>query len=143
MLFMIKEIVKDTTFLSQPCRTATKKDLYIAKDLVDTLQIYRSRPDMQCWGIAANMIGYPVRMIIVHNGLEELVMVNPEILSRKGIYESEEGCLSLPGVRTTKRYQEIVVKYRNTRYQWKKVRLSGFTAQVVQHEMDHLEGILV
>lgn len=136
---MVKQIVRDVFFLSQPSEAATEADIQVGKDLQDTLAANRER----CVGMAANMIGVKKNIIIVNMGLIDVVMFNPVIRSRSGRYETEEGCLSLDGVRKTERYQEIEVEYLD--FNWKKQRqkLSGWTAQIVQHEVDHLAGKII
>ena len=136
---MIKPIVKDMFFLSQKSEEAVKQDLAVGQDLQDTLKANRER----CVGMAANMIGVRKRIIIVNMGLVSIVMYNPVILRKDSPYETEEGCLSLDGVRKTTRYQNIEVEYLDS--SWKKHRLpySGWTAQIIQHEMDHLDGIII
>lgn len=136
---MIKEIVRDVFFLSQKSEPATKDDLQTGRDLQDTLQANRER----CVGMAANMIGVKKNIIIVNMGMIDVVMFNPVIISKKGSYETEEGCLSLDGVRKTTRYQNIEVEYYD--FNWKKQRqkLSGWTAQIAQHEIDHLSGKII
>ena len=120
---MVKQIVRDIFFLGQPSKPATKADIQIGKDLQDTLQANRER----CVGMAANMIGVRKNIIIVNMGFIDVVMFNPVIVSKHDMYETEEGCLSLDGVRKTTRYQEIEVEYYD--FKWKKQRqkLSGWT----------------
>ena len=136
---MVKQIVRDIFFLGQPSEPATQADLSVGRDLLDTLQANREA----CVGMAANMIGVKKNIIIVNMGLIDVVMFNPVIISRRGRYETEEGCLSLEGVRKTTRYQEIEVEYYD--FSWKKQRqkLSGWTAQIAQHESDHLSGKII
>ena len=136
---MIRPIVRDVLFLGQRSTEATKQDIPAADDLRDTLAANRDR----CVGMAANMLGIRRRVIIVNAGLIDLVMFNPVITKKSGPYETEEGCLSLDGVRPTKRYQNITVEYLDG--SWKKhvQDYSGWTAQIIQHEMDHLEGIII
>ena len=136
---MIKTIVKDVFFLGQKSTEATKEDLYLAKDLRDTLEFHKDA----CVGMAANMIGVKKNIIIVNMGFINVVMFNPVIVSKRDMYETEEGCLSLDGVRKTTRYQEIEVEYYD--FNWKKQRqkLSGWTAQICQHEIDHLSGKII
>ena len=136
---MIKPIVKDVFFLGQKSTVSTRDDIQVAKDLQDTLAAHRDA----CVGMAANMIGYKKRTIIVSMGIINLVMNNPELISKSGEYETEEGCLSLIGTRKTTRYKEIEVEYEDINFVKKKQKFSGFTAQIVQHEMDHLEGIVI
>ena len=136
---MIKPIVKDVLFLGQKSEPAVKADLPLAKDLQDTLAANRE----QCVGMAANMIGVQKRAIIVNMGLADVVMFNPGITQKKGPYEAEEGCLSLTGVRKTTWYETITLEYTDT--EWKKQRrvYSGWIAQIIQHEADHLDGIII
>ena len=136
---MIRPIVKDTFFLSQKAAPATKSDLFIGQDMIDTLIANKDR----CVGMAANMIGVNKAIIIVNMGFKNIVMFNPKVLNCSGEYETEEGCLSLSGVRKTKRYKEIEIEYTDMNWQKKKIRLSGFYAQTAQHELDHLNGILI
>ena len=136
---MIKPIIHDTFFLSQKSDPAAAADLPIVKDLRDTLAAHRS----ECVGMAANMIGIKKRIIVFCKGNRQMVMVNPEITAKFGEYETEEGCLSLPGVRKTKRYRKINVKYQDPEFRIHTGTYDGFTAQIIQHEIDHLEGILI
>ena len=136
---MIKPIMKDILFLGQKCQPAAKEDLYIANDLRDTLQAHKDR----CVGMAANMIGYKKRIIIVSAGFVDMILINPEIVGRSGEYETEEGCLSLDGVRKTKRYKDIEVKFLNESFEEQRQKFSGFIAQNIQHQCDHLEGIII
>lgn len=136
---MVKSIVRDVFFLGQKSVPATKEDVQIGRDLMDTLRANRER----CVGIAANMIGVRKNIIIVNMGFVDVVMFNPVITKKDTPYETEEGCLSLDGVRKTTRYENIVVEYYDM--QWKKqtMKLSGWTAQICQHEVDHLSGIII
>ena len=137
---MIRPIVKDVLFLSRKSITADKSDIQIAKDLLDTL---KANSDI-CVGMAANMIGELKRILVAYNGKEYIVMINPTITEHsKKFYEASEGCLSLSGERTTKRYEEITVEYWDKKFKKKKQRFSGPSAQIIQHEMDHFEGILI
>lgn len=136
---MVRQIVRDIFFLAQKSEPATPSDLSIGRDLQDTLQANRAA----CVGMAANMIGERKNIIIVTMGFLDVVMFNPKILSKNGRYETEEGCLSLDGVRKTVRYQEIEVEYYDFNWKKQKQKLSGWTAQIVQHEMDHLEGKII
>lgn len=136
---MIKPIVKDLLFLGQKSEPATKDDMQVVTDLQDTLAAHRDR----CVGMAANMIGYKKRMIIVSMGFVDLIMINPEIISQSGKYETEEGCLSLDGNRKTKRYKNIEVKFYDCNFKMQKQKFSGYIAQTIQHECDHLEGIII
>ena len=136
---MIKPIVKDVFFLGQKSEAATKQDLSVGQDLMDTL---RANQD-HCVGMAATMIGVKKRIIIVNMGNINVVMYNPVIVNKDTPYETEEGCLSFTGVRKTTRYQNIEVEYYDS--SWKKHRqsYSGWTAQIIQHECDHLEGRII
>lgn len=136
---MIKPIVKDVLFLGQKSRPAVKADLPLAKDLQDTLAANRER----CVGMAANMIGVKKRAIIVSMGLISVVMFNPVITRKDGPYEAEEGCLSLTGVRKTTRYEAITLEYIDVEWKRQRRTFTGWTAQIIQHEVDHLEGILI
>ena len=136
---MIKPIVRDIFFLGQKSEESTKEDIQVAKDLQDTLAAHRAG----CVGMAANMIGYKKRTIIVSMGFMDLIMNNPVILSKTDSYEAEEGCLSLLGTRKTTRYKEIEVEYEDINFMKQIQKFTGFTAQIVQHEMDHLEGIII
>lgn len=136
---MVKSIVRDVVFLGQKSEPATKADLQIGIDLQDTLRANRER----CVGLAANMIGVKKNVIIINMGFIDVVMFNPVITKKYTSYETEEGCLSLDGVRKTTRYENIVVEYYDM--QWKKqtMKLSGWPAQICQHEVDHLSGIII
>ena len=136
---MVKPIVRDTFFLNQKSETATKADLPVAQDLSDTLRANRER----CVGMAANMIGYRKRIIIVATGFADLIMINPVIAEKRGAYETEEGCLSLAGVRKTIRYDRITVRYLDMKFSEHTQTFSGYIAQIIQHECDHLAGILI
>ena len=136
---MEKRIVRDVLFLSQVSKAASQEDLYLAKDLQDTLLANRET----CVGLAANMIGVQKRVIIFNFGLVPMVMFNPILLSYKGPYETEEGCLSLTGVRPTTRYETITVSYRDSKWQEQTITLTAFPAQICQHELDHLEGRII
>ena len=136
---MIKPIMRDIFFLQQKSEKATKQDAQVITDLLDTLAFNRDK----CVGMAANMIGVKKRIIVVNMGLVNVAMVNPEIVSKQGPYETEEGCLSLVGVRKTTRYEHIEVKYLDANFVPKKQKFSGWTAQIIQHEIDHCNGILI
>lgn len=136
---MVKQIVRDIFFLGQPSEPATQADLSVGRDLLDTLQANREA----CVGMAAHMIGVEKNIIIVNMGLIDVVMFNPVIISRRGRYETEEGCLSLEGVRKTTRYQEIEVEYYDSSWKKQRQKLSGWTAQIAQHEIDHLSGKII
>ncbi len=136
---MIKPVVRDVFFLGQKSEPATKQDLSVGQDLLDTLRANQAH----CVGMAANMIGVKKRIIIVNMGLMNVVMYNPVIVKRDMPYETEEGCLSLDGVRRTVRYQNIEVEYLDGSWKKHRTAYSGWTAQIIQHEMDHLEGIII
>ena len=136
---MLKDIVKDVMFLSQSAEVATKKDVYIANDLMDTLKANQE----QCVGLAANMIGYNKSIICVSTGLYQLIMINPVITDKKIQYEAEEGCLSLIGTRKCKRYEEIEVDYYDVNFNKQHGKYSGFVAEIIQHEIDHTNGIII
>ena len=136
---MVKQIVRDVFFLGQPSEPATKADIQVGKDLQDTLQANRER----CVGMAANMIGVNKRIIAVDCDGAYLLMLNPVILKQSGAYEAEEGCLSLSGVRKTKRFQTIKVQWQNETFQPRIKTFSGWTAEIIQHELDHCDGILI
>jgi peptide deformylase len=136
---MIKPIMKDVLFLSQKSEPATKSDMQVVRDLLDTLQANRAG----CVGMAANMIGVKKRIIAVNMGLLDIPMINPVIVKKSGAYETEEGCLSLIGVRKTTRYQEIEVEFLDINWKKQRQKFSGWIAQIIQHECDHLEGIII
>ena len=154
---MIKTVVKDIFFLGQKSEAATKQDLSVGQDLMDTLRANQDR----CVGMAANMIGVRKRIIIVNMGILNVVMYNPVIVKKDTPYETEEGCLSLTGVRKTTRYQNIEVEYYDSSWKRHRQSYSGWvsrahrarklpahrarksTAQIIQHECDHLAGIII
>ncbi len=136
---MIKPIMKDVFFLSQKSVPATKADKQVGKDLIDTLLAHKH----ECVGMAANMIGVKKNIIIVDVGFMPLVMFNPVIIKKSGKFKTEEGCLSLTGVRPCTRYQEIEVEYQDMNFQNHVQKFEGWTAQIIQHEIDHLDGILI
>ena len=136
---MIRPIMKDIFFLQQKSEKATKQDAPVIVDLLDTLAANRDR----CVGMAANMIGVKKRIIVVNMGMMNVAMVNPEIVTKSNPYETEEGCLSLVGVRKTTRYEQIEVKYLDQNFVPKKQKFSGWVAQIIQHEIDHCNGILI
>jgi peptide deformylase len=137
---MIKEIVKDIKFLVIKSELATKDDLYILTDLIDTLNHNRK----SCVGMAANMIGYN-KCILVYMDKNDNIeyMINPKIIKYDSEYEAEEGCLSLIGTRKTKRFKKIKVEYYNDKFQKRLKVFSDFEAQIIQHEMNHFEGIII
>ena len=136
---MIKQIVRDPIFLGIKSEEATKADMDVANDLKDTLMANRER----CVGMAANMIGIRKRIIIANAGIGDIVMFNPVIVKKEGAFETEEGCLSLDGVRKTTRYQTIEVEFTDMSWKRQKQKYTGFLAQIIQHECDHLEGIII
>lgn len=136
---MVREIIRDETFLSQKAEPATLEDLPVAQDLMDTLTTHRDG----CVGMAANMIGVCRRIIVFDNEGKHMVMFNPEIIKKSGPYEAEEGCLSLTGTRKARRWQSIKVQYQNERFQTRFKTFTGWTAQIIQHEIDHCEGVLI
>lgn len=136
---MIRTIVHDETFLSQPSLPATVMDLQTVTDLKDTLADNADR----CVGMAANMIGVKRNIIVFDDGGISRVMLNPEIVSASGEYEALEGCLSLEGERTAKRYRKITVSFQNEQMERKTEKFRDFTAQIIQHEIDHTKGILI
>lgn len=136
---MERPIMKDPIFLAQKSEPATADDLEIAQDLLDTLIAHRDG----CVGMAANMIGMSRRIIVFDNEGEYMTMFNPEIVKSSGVYEAEEGCLSLTGTRKAKRYRSIKVRYQNEAMQVRLNTFTGWTAQIIQHELDHCNGILI
>ena len=131
--------MKDPIFLAQKSRPATPEDAGTAEDLLETLNAHRH----DCVGMAANMIGVAKRIIVFDDEGRGMLMFNPEIIKRSDPYEAEEGCLSLPGTRKTKRYRTIRVRYQNERFQVRVQTYSGWTAQIIQHEIDHCDGVLI
>ena len=136
---MIRLIIHDPYFLAQKSEPATADDKPVITDLLDTL---RANLD-GCVGMAANMIGVKKRIIVFCKGSRQMVMVNPVITGKFGEYETEEGCLSLPGIRKTKRYRKITVKFQDQDFRYHTGTYDGFTAQIIQHEIDHCDGILI
>ena len=136
---MIRPIVHDPLFLARPSVPATEADLPIANDLIDTLRANLDR----CVGMAANMIGERKRIIAMARGPMVVAMLNPKILSKSGEYETEEGCLSLEGTRKTTRYRSIRLSWQDMQMKEHTGTLDGFQAQIVQHEIDHCDGILI
>ena len=136
---MVREIMKDIAFLSQKAELATPEDLPVAADLLETLQAHKAG----CVGMAANMIGENKRIIAFDNEGEYMIMFNPEIIKKSGLYEAEEGCLSLSGTRRAKRWKSIKVQYQNGKFQTRYKTFTGWTAQIIQHEIDHCEGVLI
>ncbi|MDE6220443.1 MAG: peptide deformylase [Lachnospiraceae bacterium] len=136
---MVKPIMKDVIFLSQKSEPATKADQQVVTDLLDTLKANETR----CVGMAANMIGVSKRIIAVNMGFMNVAMLNPVITKKTGAYKTEEGCLSLIGVRPTTRYQDIEVEFFDAGWKKQKQKYSGWIAQIIQHECDHLDGIVI
>ena len=136
---MVREICKDEVFLSQEAEAATEADLPVADDLLETLIAHKDG----CVGMAANMIGVNKRIIAFDNDGEYMVLFNPAIVKKSGPYEAEEGCLSLTGTRKAKRWNSIKVCYLNRTFQQRFKTFTGFPAQIIQHEIDHCEGIII
>lgn len=136
---MIREICKDEAFLAQKAELATLEDLQVAADLLDTLIHHKEG----CVGLAANMIGVNKRIIVFDNDGSYMVMFNPQIIKKAEPYDTEEGCLSLSGVRPTKRWKSIKVSWQNEKFQQRLKTFTGWTAQIIQHEIDHCEGIII
>lgn len=136
---MVKPIMRDPVFLAQPSAPAGADDLPLAQDLLDTLRANAAG----CVGMAANMIGVSKRIIAFDNEGTYAVMFNPEIVKCSGPYQAEEGCLSLSGVRKAKRYRSIKVQYQNEQLQTRFKTFTGWTAQIIQHEIDHCNGVLI
>ena len=139
LVSMVREIMRDETFLAQKAETAAPEDLPVAQDLLDTLTAHKD----SCVGMAANMIGVNKRIIGFDNEGAYMVMLNPKIVKKSGPYQAEEGCLSLSGVRKAKRWKSIKVQYQNKKFQTRFKTFTGWTAQIIQHEIDHCEGILI
>lgn len=137
---MIKEVVHDPVFLGMPSKAATIEDLSVARDLLDTLSANKEH----CVGMAANMIGVLKRIIVFDNEGSYMTMFNPEILKATEPYDTEEGCLSLlGGPRPCKRYKTVKVRWQNEQFQWRIKTFTGWTAQIIQHEIDHCNGIRI
>ena len=136
---MVRAVVRDTFFLSQKSEPAGRDDDEVVKDLLDTLQANRER----CVGMAANMIGVKKRIIVVSTRGVDMAMLNPVIIKKSMPYETEEGCLSLEGSRKTTRFETIEVEYRDRSYKRCRQRFKGWTAQIIQHEIDHCDGIVI
>ena len=136
---MIKPIMRDIFFLNQKSEPATPDDKQVITDLLDTLKANSEH----CVGMAANMIGVRKRIIVVNMGFVDMVMVNPVIIAKDGPYQTEEGCLSLPGTRPVTRYENIEVTYQDQHFNQYTRRFSGWTAQIIQHEIDHCDGIII
>lgn len=136
---MIRGICKDETFLAQKAEPATPADLDVAADLLETLEHHKDG----CVGMAANMIGVNKRIIAFDNDGEYMVMFNPEIIKKSEPYDAVEGCLSLTGTRPTKRWKSIKVRWQNEKFQERIKNFTGWTAEIIQHEIDHCEGIII
>ena len=136
---MVKELIHDPLFLGRKSVPADKGDLQTAQDLLDTLAAYKDT----CVGMAANMIGVNKRIIIFDNEGVYQVMFNPVIVNQSGPYQTEEGCLSLTGRRPTKRWKRIKVQWQNETFQTRLKTFTGWTAEIIQHEIDHCEGIVI
>ena len=136
---MIRPIMKDIVFLKRKSAPASKADAEVIQDLKDTLKAHKDG----CVGMAANMIGVSKRIIIIDSGTGYIVMLNPVITKRDGRYEAEEGCLSLIGTRRAVRYQSITVRYTGEDFAQHQADYSGFLAQIIQHECDHLNGVII
>lgn len=136
---MIRPIMRDVFFLSQPSEEATRADKQVIADLLDTLNANLEG----CVGMAANMIGVRKRIIVVRMGPISMPMVNPVIVSKSGPYEAEEGCLSLTGVRKCTRYRDIEVSYLDEAFIQRRQKYSGWIAQIIQHEVDHCNGVII
>lgn len=136
---MIREIIRDEAIFALPAEQAGAEDVSVADDLLDTLRAHRDG----CVGMAANMIGVNKRIIVFDDNGTLSEMFNPVILSGKELYEAEEGCHSLEGARKTKRYKKIRVQWQNRLMQTRIKNFSGFTAEIIQHEIDHCEGIII
>ena len=136
---MVRAIMKDVLFLKKKAVPATKDDMPVVQDLLDTLKANETG----CVGMAANMIGVNKSIIVVAAGPFQFAMVNPVITKKSGEYTTEEGCLSLDGVRNCIRYEEIEVDYLNENFEPKNGKFSGYTAQIIQHEVDHCNGVVI
>jgi len=136
---MNRQIVHDPLFLAVKSEPATEADKQVIADLLDTLRANLDR----CVGMAANMIGVRKRIIVFCNGPLQMIMINPQITAKSGEYEAEEGCLSLAGTRKAKRWQKITVNYQDQAFRQRTGTFEGFTAQIIQHEMDHCDGVLI
>lgn len=136
---MVRPLMTDTVFLAQKALPADADDIAVADDLLDTLKAHEDG----CVGMAANMIGVNKRIIAVNTGFLFLVMLNPTITKGGEIYETEEGCLSIPGIRKARRFRTITVRYQDRTMTWRTETFTGYTAQIIQHEIDHCNGVLV
>lgn len=136
---MVREIIRDEAFLARKAEPAVPEDLPVAQDLLDTLAAHKDG----CVGMAANMIGVNKRIIVFDNEGAYMVMFNPEIVKKSGSYQAEEGCLSLSGVRKARRWKSIKVQYQNEKFQTRFKTFTGWTAQIIQHEINLCEGVLI
>ena len=136
---MVREIMKDEAFLALPSERATAEDMDTARDLLETLEAHKAG----CVGMAANMIGVNKRIIAFENDGEYMLMFNPVIVKKSGPYDTEEGCLSLTGTRKAKRFQTVKVQWQNEKFQTRLKTFTGWTAEIIQHEIDHCEGIVI
>lgn len=136
---MVKPIVKDVLFLGQKSEPATKDDASVIKDLQDTLAAHKN----ECVGMAANMIGCKKRIIIVDMGFMNMIMINPVIVKKSAPYEVQEGCLSLEGTRKTTRYTNITVEFLNTEFVKQRREFKDYLAEIIQHEIDHCNGVII
>ena len=136
---MVRDIMRDPAFLAQKAEEAVKEDVPVGRDLLETLQAHKEA----CVGMAANMIGVNKRIIAFEDEGKYMVMYNPRIIKASGPYEALEGCLSLPGQRRTRRWKKIKVQYQNEDFAIRFKSFSDFTAQIIQHEVDHCEGVLI
>jgi peptide deformylase len=136
---MVRNICRNILILSQKAQAATKEDAGIGQDLLDTLKANQER----CVGMAANMIGVSKAIIVVNVGPADMLMYNPVIMKRSDPYQAEEGCLSLDGIRKTQRFKDIVVEYQDENWVRQRRNFSGWTAEIIQHECDHLQGKII
>ena len=136
---MVRDIMKDEAFLAQKAEPATPDDLSVAADLLETREFHKAG----CVGMAANMIGINKNIIVFDNEGKYMVMFNPEIIKKSEPYEAEEGCLALTGTRKIKRWKSIKVQYQNEQFQTRFKTFTGWTAQIIQHEVDHCAGIII
>lgn len=136
---MVREIMHDPLFLAQKSVLATEEDKELVQDLLDTLRAHLDG----CVGMAANMIGVLKNIIVICDGNKQVALVNPKITMKLRPYPAEEGCLSLPGIKKTIRYEEIIVEYQDADFKPKKKKYTGWTAQIIQHEVDHCNGVLI
>lgn len=136
---MVREIMHDPLFLAQKSEPATEEDRQVVKDLLDTLRAHLDG----CVGMAGNMIGVLKNIIVVCIGNKQVAFINPIITKKSNPYPTEEGCLSLPGIKKTIRYDEIEVEFLDANFKPQRKRYTGWTAQIIQHEVDHCNGILI